>query len=158
MCRFEVEDVDDELPGNVAAGDSANTSATQNTITSLAYNTSEAVPNTLYYRDDAVGDGKHRPSLEALQLGKPLRINEVSVYLMYTNMTFHCHVVTKIICTPMHTCICTCMYMYEYECVHTCLCACTYYIYAHVCMHVCMCMFMYVCVCVCLCMCVCVCV
>ena len=72
-----MEDVDDDPPGNVVGPDTPNTSAAQNTITSLAYNTSEAVPNTVYYREDDVGEGKHRPSLQALQLGKPLHLNKV---------------------------------------------------------------------------------
>ena len=36
----------------------------------LDYNTSEAIPNTVYYRSTGQ-EGKARPSLEALRLGKP---------------------------------------------------------------------------------------
>ena len=46
-------------------------SAAQHTFTSLAYNTSEAVPNTMYYRNEE-NEGKTRPSLEALRLGQPV--------------------------------------------------------------------------------------
>ena len=62
--RFEIEDVDE-----------LNTSlATPLSPVALDYSTAEAIPNTVYYRSTGQ-EGKARPSLEALRLGKP-RLSE----------------------------------------------------------------------------------
>ena len=68
--RFEVEDIIDDPSQGPLPPDHAPTSpGVQQSFTSLAYNTSEAVPNTLYYRNEE-NEGMPRPSLETLHLGK----------------------------------------------------------------------------------------
>ena len=68
-CRFEVEDVVDDVNQVSIALDPVSPSGVQQSITSLAYNTSEAVPNTMYYRNEE-NEGQSRPSLETLRLGQ----------------------------------------------------------------------------------------
>ena len=63
------------------------TSPVQQSFTSLAYHTSEAVPNTLYYRNEE-NEGQSRPSLETLRLGQappPVLISGVEV-VSYNNV------------------------------------------------------------------------
>ena len=73
MCsRFEVEDVvDDATHVSISVDPVSPSERAQHSFTSLAYNTSEAVPNTVYYRDEE-NEGKARPSLDTLRLGQAI--------------------------------------------------------------------------------------
>lgn len=68
--RFQVEDVD-EVPQQSFTAEPTSPSG-QHTITS-SYQTSDAIPNTVYYRDQEEGKGKSRPSLDALRQGEIIR-------------------------------------------------------------------------------------
>ena len=63
--RFQVEDVEESRPQSIH--ELASPSAAEATITSMDYHTSEAIPTTLYYRDQGEDKGMLRPSLDALQ-------------------------------------------------------------------------------------------
>ena len=64
--RFQVEDVEESRPQSIH-GELASPSAAEATITSMDYHTSEAIPTTLYYRDQGEDKGMLRPSLDALR-------------------------------------------------------------------------------------------
>ena len=62
-CRFEIEDVEEpHLTHTSIQGDP------NMTVSSLGYNTAEAVPMTVYYRK--TGEGSSRPTLEDLRHGR----------------------------------------------------------------------------------------
>ena len=63
--RFQVEDVEESRPQSIH--ELASPSAAETTITSMDYHTSEAIPTTLYYRDQGEDKGMLRPSLDALR-------------------------------------------------------------------------------------------
>ena len=63
--RFQVEDVEESRPQSIH--ELASPSAAEATITSMDYHTSEAIPTTLYYRDQGEDKGMLRPSLDALR-------------------------------------------------------------------------------------------
>ncbi len=64
--RFQIEDV--EEPRLSSHQNTINENTADYTISSLSYNTAEAVPMTVYYRKD--GEGNTRPTLEDLRQGK----------------------------------------------------------------------------------------
>ena len=87
MDRFQIEDVHEELSPSAVTSSSAPPGSSptrhETTISSFGYNTAEAVPMTVYYRDDKEegGGGKTRPTLDYLRersgtnlpaLGQPL--------------------------------------------------------------------------------------
>ena len=63
--RFQIEDVDEPDHGDhqlsIGAGQA------DLTVHSFGYNTAEAVPMTVYYRDSGEDEGKARPSLDNLR-------------------------------------------------------------------------------------------
>ena len=74
--RFQIEDVREEplspspRKGTTSADVPQGSSPSRHTVTSLGYDTSEAVPMTTYYRDgeeEGGGGGKARPSLDYLR-------------------------------------------------------------------------------------------
>ena len=69
--RFQIEDVQEETSPSIAPSTSQIFSPTQHesTFTSFGYNTAEAVPMTVYYRDNNEDGGmaKSRPTLDYLR-------------------------------------------------------------------------------------------
>jgi hypothetical protein len=65
--RFQIEDVDEVHQQSFSIDPTS--PMDHQTITSH-YHTSDAVPNTLYYRDQDIDRGVPRPSLDALRLGQ----------------------------------------------------------------------------------------
>ena len=84
--RFQIEDVDEpdhqEHQLSISAGQA------DLTVHSFGYNTAEAVPMTVYYRDSGENEGKARPSLDNLrkaEVKKQLEPAQVSLptYVMF---------------------------------------------------------------------------
>ena len=63
--RFQIEDVDEPDHGDHQLSISAGQADL--TVHSFGYNTAEAVPMTVYYRDSGEDEGKARPSLDHLR-------------------------------------------------------------------------------------------
>lgn len=68
LCRFEVEDVDDPFHKPPTSSEQVVSTTSHHTAASIGggYNTSEAIPKTVYYRDQDDDKGLPRPSLDAL--------------------------------------------------------------------------------------------
>ena len=62
-------DVEESRPQSLHDELASSPSAAETTISSMVYHTSEAVPTTLYYRDQGEDKGMPRPSLDALRSG-----------------------------------------------------------------------------------------
>ena len=65
FCRFQIEDVDE--PDHRDHQLSIGAGQADLTVHSFGYNTAEAVPMTVYYRDSGEDEGKARPSLDNLR-------------------------------------------------------------------------------------------
>lgn len=68
-CRFEIEDVE-EPSHHISEQDHGTSDGGDLTTTSFGYNTTEAVPMTVYYRHSAEDEGKPRPTLDHLREGR----------------------------------------------------------------------------------------
>ena len=64
MIRFEIEDVDEPEHQDHQLSVSGQADLT---VHSFGYNTAEAVPMTVYYRNSGEDEGKARPSLDNLR-------------------------------------------------------------------------------------------
>ena len=81
IFRFEIEDVaepdchdhQENVSGQVDL-----------TVHSFGYNTVEAVPMTVYYRDSGGAEGKTRPTLDNLRRREKQQVEPVQVHLVCT--------------------------------------------------------------------------
>ena len=90
VIRFEIEDVAEPDSHDHQENVSGQADLT---VHSFGYNTAEAVPMTVYYRDSGEAEGKARPTLDNLRQRERQQVEPVQVQLFALSVMVLCNII-----------------------------------------------------------------